>query len=113
MTKGDDIQERLIQFANKIVALCDTLSPTTTAERIGTELLRSTLTPALKLLETRLAETPKLKNYQTKNYQTTNPPTHLRFRQKKNEVKIKPILSRPTDRRQLFIPFRKLLTVDC
>ena len=57
MTKVDDIQERLIQFADKIVTLCDTLPPTTAAEHIAAQLLRSTITPALNFIEARLAET--------------------------------------------------------
>ena len=43
--------------ADSIVTLCDTLPVTTDAEHIAAQLLRSGITPALNLIEARLAET--------------------------------------------------------
>ena len=57
MTKADGIQERLLQFGDRIITLCDTLFLTTAGEQIAAQLLRSGITPALNLIEARLAET--------------------------------------------------------
>jgi len=41
-----DIQERIIQFAARIIKLCNTLPKTTAGDQLARDLLRSGITPA-------------------------------------------------------------------
>ncbi len=45
MAKGDDIQERLIEFAVKIIKLCSSMPKTLTGKHISGQLLRSGTSP--------------------------------------------------------------------
>ena len=56
MTKGDDIQERLIQFAARIIKLCNDLPPTPAGKLVTRQLLRSGAAPAAHHAEARSAE---------------------------------------------------------
>lgn len=56
MAKGNDIQERLIQFAAPIIKVCDTLPKTTAGKHIASQLLRSGTSPAPNHGEARSAE---------------------------------------------------------
>jgi four helix bundle protein len=56
VAKGDDIQERLIQFAARIVKLCDDLPRTRAGQHIAGQLLRSGTAPAAHHAEARSAE---------------------------------------------------------
>ena len=58
MAKGDDIQERLIQFAARIIKVCDDLPNTTAGKHIARQLLRSGTAPAPHHGEARSAESP-------------------------------------------------------
>jgi four helix bundle protein len=58
MAKGDDIQERLIQFAARIINLCDNLPQTTSSRHVAGQLLRSGTAPAANHGEARSAESP-------------------------------------------------------
>ena len=58
MIIADDIQERLIQFAAKIITLCDTLPHTPTGDHIAGQLLRSGTAPALNRVEALSTKTP-------------------------------------------------------
>ncbi|MCJ7735850.1 MAG: four helix bundle protein, partial [Anaerolineae bacterium] len=59
MAKGDDIEERLIDFAVRIVKLCVTLPKTQAGRHIGGQLVRSGTAPAAHYAEARGAETTK------------------------------------------------------
>lgn len=56
MAKGDDIEERLIEFAVRIIALCTELSPTAAGRHIADQLVRSGTAPAAHYSEARGAE---------------------------------------------------------
>ena len=56
MAKGDDIQERLIEFAVKIIKLCSSMPKTLTGKHISGQLLRSGTSPAPNYGEARGAE---------------------------------------------------------
>ena len=56
MAKGDDIQERLIEFAVKIIKLCGSLQTTDAGRHIAGQLLRSGTSPASNYGEARGAE---------------------------------------------------------
>ena len=56
MAKGDDIQERLIQFAGRIIGVCNNLPKTMAGRHIGGQLLRSGTAPAAHHGEARGAE---------------------------------------------------------
>jgi four helix bundle protein len=58
MTRADDIQEQLIQFAEGILALSGTLPPTADNEHIARQLLRSGIMPAINHIEAHWAVTP-------------------------------------------------------
>lgn len=67
MARGDDIQERLINFAVAIIHLCNHLPTTPAAKHIAGQLLRSGTSPAANYAEARGAESTgdfvhKLKN---------------------------------------------------
>ena len=56
MAKGDDIQERLIDFAVEIVRLCSSLPKTSAGNHAAIQLLRSGTSPAANYGEARGAE---------------------------------------------------------
>ena len=59
MAKGDDIEDRLINFAVRIIKLCDYLPKTRTGNHIAGQLLRSGTAPAALYAEARGAESTK------------------------------------------------------
>ena len=59
MAKGDDIEDRLIDFAVRIVNLSDNLPDKRSANHIAGQLLRSGTSPAAHYAEARGAESPK------------------------------------------------------
>ncbi len=59
MAKGDDIEDRLIDFAVRIVRVCTALPNTPPARHIGGQLLRSGTSPAPNYAEARGAESKK------------------------------------------------------
>ncbi len=46
MAKGDDIEERLMKFAVRVMKICDSLPPTPAGRHIADQLLRSGTAPA-------------------------------------------------------------------
>lgn len=56
MAKGDDIQERLIQFASRVIKVCNALPKTAEGKHIAGQLLRSGTAPAPNHGEARSAE---------------------------------------------------------
>ena len=56
VAKGDDIEERLINFAVRIIKLCDSLPQTRAGTHIAGQLLRSGTSPAANYSEARNAE---------------------------------------------------------
>ncbi len=56
MAKGDDIDERLIDFAVAVIELCTQLPNTMAAKHVGGQLLRSGTAPAAHYAEARGAE---------------------------------------------------------
>ncbi len=59
MAKGDDIEERLIEFAVRIVNLSDNLPKTRAGNHVAGQLLRSGTAPAALYAEARGAESTK------------------------------------------------------
>ncbi len=59
MVKGDDIQERLIDFAVRIVRVHNALPPNATGRHVGDQLLRFGTAPAAHYAEARGAESIK------------------------------------------------------
>ncbi len=59
MAKGDDIQERLVEFAVRIIKLCSLLPKTDAGKHIAGQLLRSGTSPASNYGEARGAESRK------------------------------------------------------
>ncbi len=59
MAKGDDIEERLIDFAVRTIKLCDSLPKTRAGGHIARQLLRSETAPAAIYAEARGAESTK------------------------------------------------------
>ncbi len=58
MAKGDDIQERLIRFAARIIKVCDALPSTVAGRHVAGQLLRCGTAPAPQHGEARSAESP-------------------------------------------------------
>lgn len=58
MAKGDDIQERLIQFAARVIKMTVVLPNTLAGKHIAGQLLRSGTAPASHHAEVRGAESP-------------------------------------------------------
>lgn len=56
MAKGDDIQERLVDFAVRVLKVCDNLPGTAAGRHVGNQLLRSGTAPAAQYAEARGAE---------------------------------------------------------
>ena len=59
MAKGDDIEERLIDFAVRIVKLCVGLPKTPACQHVAGQLVRSGTAPAAHYAEARGAESTK------------------------------------------------------
>ena len=59
MAKGDDIQERLIDFAVRVVRLCGSLPKTQSARHVSGQLLRSGTAPAAHYADARGAESSR------------------------------------------------------
>lgn len=56
MAKGDDIEERLIEFAVRVIRVCESLPETAVGKHIRSQLLRSGTSPAPNYAEARGAE---------------------------------------------------------
>jgi four helix bundle protein len=56
VAKGDDLEERLIRFAVRILKVCDTLPKTAAGKHLADQLLRSGTAPAPHYAEGRNAE---------------------------------------------------------
>lgn len=56
MAKGDDIEERLIDFAVRIIRLCDAIPKTVAGRHLSGQLVRSGTSPAFNYGEARAAE---------------------------------------------------------
>jgi four helix bundle protein len=59
MAKGDDIEERLIQFASVTMDLCDALPPTYAGKHVANQLMRSATSAAPNYAEARGCESMK------------------------------------------------------
>ncbi|MBA4368156.1 MAG: four helix bundle protein [Desulfobacterium sp.] len=59
MAKGDDIQERLIDFAVNVIQLSSKLANSAAEKHVANQLLRSGTSPAPNYAEARSAESPK------------------------------------------------------
>jgi four helix bundle protein len=58
MARGDNLEERLIKFAVRIINLCMHLPKTSVGKHISGQLLRSGTSPAPNYAEARAAESP-------------------------------------------------------
>jgi four helix bundle protein len=56
MAKGDDIQERLVALAARVITFCNGLPKTTAGSHVANQLLRSGTFPAPNYVEARGAE---------------------------------------------------------
>ena len=56
MAKGDDIQERLIKYASRIIKVCSSLPKTDVGRHVSLQLLRCGTAPAAHYAEARGAE---------------------------------------------------------
>jgi four helix bundle protein len=59
MAKGDDIEERLVDFAVDVIALCDSLPNRRAGDHLAGQLLRSGTSPAAHYAEARGAESTR------------------------------------------------------
>ena len=59
MARGDDIEERLIDFAVRCIRVCDAMPHTVTGRHVRGQLVRSGTSPALNYGEARGAESGK------------------------------------------------------
>jgi four helix bundle protein len=59
MAKGDDIETSLVDFAVRIIKLCDSLPKTRSGNHLADQLLRSGTAPAAHYAEARGAESTK------------------------------------------------------
>jgi len=59
MSKGDDIQERLVDFAVRIIKVCNHLPDTTAGRHIAHQLMRSGTSAAPNYAEARSAESKR------------------------------------------------------
>ena len=59
MAKGDDIEERLIEFAVRIIRLCEAMPKTVTGRHLSGQLVRSGTSPAFNYGEARAAESKR------------------------------------------------------
>ncbi len=59
MARGDDIEERLIGFAVRVIQVSSSLPDTQSGKHVGTQLLRSGTSPAANYAEARGAESKR------------------------------------------------------
>jgi four helix bundle protein len=59
MARGDDIEERLIKFAVRVMKVCDSLPKTPAGKHLSDQLLRSGTAPAPNYAEGRSAESKR------------------------------------------------------
>lgn len=59
MAKGDDIEERLIDFAVRIIRLCDAMPKSVAGRHLSGQLVRSGTSPAFNYGEARAAESTR------------------------------------------------------
>ena len=59
MARGDDLEERLVQFAVRIIRVCEALPQTAAGQHIGNQLLRCGTSPAANYGEARAAESKR------------------------------------------------------
>ena len=59
MAKGDDIEERLIAFAVRIIKLCESMPKTVAGRHLSGQLVRSGTSPAFNYGEARAAESKR------------------------------------------------------
>ncbi len=59
MARGDDIEERMVKFAVRMIKLCERLPKTQTGRHISDQLLRSGTSPAANYAEARRAESTR------------------------------------------------------
>lgn len=59
MAKGDELEERLIDFAARVLKLCAALPRTQAGQHVARQLLRSGTSPAANYAEARAAESRK------------------------------------------------------
>ncbi len=59
MAKGDDIEERLIELAVRIIKLCDAMPKTVAGRHLSDQLVRSGTSPAFNYGEARAAESKR------------------------------------------------------
>ncbi len=59
MAKGDDIEERLIDFAVRIIRLCEAMPTTVAGKHLSGQLVRSGTSPAFNYGEARAAESSR------------------------------------------------------
>ena len=59
MAKGDDIQERLIEFAVRIIRLCEAIPKNVSGKHLSDQLVRSGTSPAFNYGEARAAESKR------------------------------------------------------
>lgn len=59
MAKGDDIQDRLVNFAVRIIRVCNHLPDTSAGRHIANQLMRSGTSPAPNYAEARSAESKR------------------------------------------------------
>lgn len=59
MAKGDDIEERLIDFAVRIIRLCEAMPKTVAGKHLSGQLVRSGTSPAFNYGEARAAESKR------------------------------------------------------
>lgn len=59
MAKGDDIEERLITFAVRIIHLCEAMPKGTAGKHLSGQLVRSGTSPAFNYGEARAAESTR------------------------------------------------------
>lgn len=59
MAKGDDLEERLIDFAVRIIRLCEAMPKSVTGKHLSGQLVRSGTSPAFNYGEARAAESKR------------------------------------------------------
>ncbi len=59
MAKGDNLQERLIEFAVRIIRLCEAMPKTVAGKHLSGQLVRSGTSPAFNYGEARAAESKR------------------------------------------------------
>ncbi|MEM7133320.1 MAG: four helix bundle protein [Chloroflexota bacterium] len=59
MAKGDDIEERLIEFGVRIIRLCEAMPKTVAGKHLSGQLVRSGTSPAFNYGEARAAESDR------------------------------------------------------